>query len=249
MESCRPRDLLLMTRHTLSGWPLTHPVCISLSCRVTQEHIAPNTRPHLSIRKPVSQDCITGGVGQRPRPLPASQGVGLAPQSGKTLTLLHVYVLDWWLQSGWGHCWWVSWGIEGMETSFWKLLTRKVRELIIWPAVFLGKCGNPAIGLTQLLLLMVLEGPLLSGGSQAVCESPGPLNHGSPFLKSVPFFLFPFSPFLWPLLTKLPGPCVGWCLFLLLAVHDGVAGFRGRWLHHSPPSLHDPLFGWLGLLS
>lgn len=83
---------------------------------------------------------------------------------------------------------------------------------------------------------MVLEGPLLAGGSR---QFESLLNHGSHSLKccSFPFSPFPSLPF--PLTPA--GQLFSCCPVLMLSFPGscparwGVAGFRGKWVGQSLP--------------
>ena len=89
-----------------------------------------------------ARDGITCGVGQRPGPSKQGRISGLASKSGKLLAMLHLHMLIDDFEAVGVICCLVSRGVKGMETNFWQHLPRKVRKLIIWAAVFLGKCAG-----------------------------------------------------------------------------------------------------------
>lgn len=143
-------------------------------------------------------------------------------------------------------CCLVSWGIKRIETSFWWPLPYKVRKLIIWAAVFPGKStGFNLMGILPAVLhsfsqwfFKVLFWQEVAGSLRAwvLWTVQVPLWSAVPF----PSLLFPLTSagqvirvMCW--LVSFPGSCQ----------HDGVAGFRGRCVGQSLPSLLDPIFIWM----
>lgn len=175
---------------------------------------------------------------------PSKQGrvSGPTSKSGKSLVMLYMIMLINDFRAVEVICCLVSWGIKRIETSFWWPLPYKVRKLIIWAAVFPGKStGFNLMGILPAVLysfsqwfFKVLFWQEVAGSLRAwvLWTVQVPLWSAVPF----PSLLFALTSagqvirvMCW--LVSFPGSCQ----------HDGVAGFRGRCVGQSLPSLPDPI--------